>query len=189
MREFNPTDDTPIIALTANVQKSEASRLLELGFDYFLGKPIDETRFRALLDGQPARRSLAEEDLPCSTLEDCVLDYNRSLGLSAGNEDLLKQILAILQRDIPQQRQQLAAAFADEDYARLGTLAHKLQGVTCYISLPRLRRSVGALQQQLANEPTGSLDRLKGELDRELEAVAQEVDHYLAQLEDIPLPA
>ena len=188
MREFNPTDDTPIIALTANVQKSEASRLLELGFDYFLGKPIDETRFRALLDGQPARRSLAEEDLPCSTLEDCSLDYNRSLGLSVGNEDLLKQILEILQRDIPQQRRQLADAFSDGDYARLGALAHKLQGVTCYVSLPRLRRSVVTLQQQLDNEATGSLGRLEGELDGELEAVAQEVKRYLARLEGISLP-
>jgi two-component system sensor histidine kinase BarA len=188
LREFNPADDTPIVALTANVLNSEASRLLELGFDYFLGKPIDETQFRALLDGQPIRRSLTEEDLPYSTGQDCSLDYNRSLRLSAGNEDLLKQILAILQRDIPQQRQQLADAFADEDYARLGTLAHKLQGVTCYVSLPRLRRSVVNLQQQLANESTGSLGRLKGELDQELEAVAQEVERYLAQLEDITLP-
>ena len=182
MREFNPTDDTPIVALTANVLNSEASRLLEIGFDYFLGKPIDEAQFRALLDGQPVRRSLAEEDLPYSTEQDCSLDYIRSLRLSAGNEDLLKQILAILQRDIPQQRQQLADAFADGDYARLGTLAHKLQGVTCYVSLPRLRRSVVTLQQQLVNESTGSLGRLKGELDRELEAVAQEVERYLTQL-------
>jgi CheY-like chemotaxis protein len=188
MREFNPADDAPIVALTANVLNSEASRLLELGFDYFLGKPIDETQFRALLDDQLARRSVAEEDLPYSSLEDCTLDYNRSLRLSAGNEDLLKQILAILQRDIPQQRQQLTDAFADGDYARLGTLAHKLQGVTCYVSLPRLRRSVVTLQQQLANESTGSLGRLKGELDRELEAVDQEVERYLAQLEDRPLP-
>ena len=186
MREYNPADDTPIVALTANVLNSEASRLLELGFDYFLGKPIDEIQFRTLLDGRLVRRSVEEEDQPYSSLEDCTLDYNRSLRLSAGNEDLLKQILAILQLDIPQQRQQLADAFADGDYARLGTLAHKLQGVTCYVSLPRLRRSVVALQQQLANEATGSLRRLEEEMDRELEAVAQEVERYLAQLEDKP---
>ena len=46
-----------------------------------------------------------------------------------------------------------------------------------------------ALQQQLANEATGSMSGLKGELDRELEAVAQEVERYLAQLEDEPLPS
>ena len=31
--------------------------MLELGFDYFLGKPIDEGKFRALLDGKPLRRA------------------------------------------------------------------------------------------------------------------------------------
>jgi len=76
MRAFNPADDTPIVALSANVLNSEGSRLLELGFDYFLGKPIDETRFRALLDGRSPRRAIAESELPYSPGLDCSLDYN-----------------------------------------------------------------------------------------------------------------
>jgi two-component system sensor histidine kinase BarA len=189
MRESNPDDTTPIVALTANVLNREANRLLELGFDYFLGKPIDEVKFRGLLEGHPERRSIAEDGDPYAADSACSLDYARSLKLSAGNESLLKQIFTILQRDIPQQRQQLAEAFAEQDYGRLGALAHKLQGVTCYVSLPRLRRIVVAYQQQLAGEAGESLDRLNKQLETELDAVAQEVEHYLQQLKDIPLPA
>jgi len=44
------------------------------------------------------------------------------------------------------------------------------------------------LQQQLADATGSSLGRLMEELDQELEAIAQEVERYLQQLEDITLP-
>ncbi|MDC1286275.1 ATP-binding protein [Gammaproteobacteria bacterium] len=189
MRECNPDDTVPIVALTANVLNREANRLLNLGFDYFLGKPIDEVKFRSLLDGHPERRSIAE-DRDCYTADAaCSLDYARSLKLSADNESLLKQIFTILQHDIPLQRRQLSEAFAEQDYSRLQALAHKLQGVTCYVSLPRLRRILLAFQQQLDGEAGESLDRLNNQLEKELDAVAQEVEHHLQQLKDTPLPS
>jgi len=184
MRELDPEDNTPMVALTANVLNHEADRLLDLGFDYFLGKPIDEAAFRALLDGQPQRRPLDDEDEIGPLKPDCSLDYTRSLALSAGNESLLTQILEILKRDIPEQRQQLKTVFAEQDLDRLGALAHKLQGVTCYASLPRLRRIVVALQQQLGDGSPASLEPLMRQLDKELLVVAEEVEHYLRQLED-----
>jgi len=180
MREFKPEDRTPMVALTANVLNHEADRLLELGFDYFLGKPIDESKFRSLLDGRPLRREASSE----SDLEpgpECCVDYAGSLALCAGNRSLLKQILEILRRDIPDQRRQLADAFAELDYDRLGTLAHKLQGVTCYASLPRLKRLVASLQRQLVGEVDTSLERSMRELDEELETIEAEGGCHLEQ--------
>jgi two-component system sensor histidine kinase BarA len=188
LRGARPGVTTPFVALTANLLNREGNRLLGLGFDYFISKPIDETKFRSLLDGQPERRSSVQDiDLYAASAA-CSLDYTGSLHLSAGNESLLKQIFTILQRDIPQQRQQLAEAYAEQDYGRLATLAHKLQGVTCYVSLPRLRRIVLAFQQQLAGDASESLERLQQQLETELEAIAREVEHYLQQLKDTPLP-
>jgi len=188
MRESNPDDPAPCVALTANILNREASRLLDLGFDYFLGKPIDEVKFRSLLDGHPERRSIAEDSDLYAADATCSLDYARSLKLSADNESLLKQIFKILQHDIPEQRRQLAEAFAEQDYGRLGALVHKLQGVTCYVSLPRLRHIVLTFQQQLDGEAGESLDRLNNQLETELDAVAREVEHHLQQLKDVPLP-
>jgi len=181
MREHDPGDTTPMVALTANVLNQEADRLLELGFDYFLGKPIDEGKFRALLDGKPLRRPESSE----SDIEqdpECNVDYAGSLVLCADNRSLLKQILEILRRDIPDQRRQLADAYAELDYDRLGALAHKLQGVTCYSSLPRLKRLVVGLQRQLAGNADTPLERFIGELDEELEAIDSSVAGYLEAL-------
>jgi two-component system sensor histidine kinase BarA len=184
MREHKPADQTPVVALTANVLNDEAGRLIELGFDYFLSKPIDEEKFRGLLGSNAHRQQADSTSAGFSDKElDCSVDYARSLALSAGNESLLKQIFEILQRDIPDQQIQLASALAQLDHDRLGAIAHKLHGVTCYASLPRLRRKVLGFQQRLARDSNMPLDQSVQELSDELEAIKQEVGRYLEHLD------
>ena len=184
MRRQNPTDKTPIIALTANVVNDEAGKLIDQGFDYFLGKPLDEEKFRSLLDSEPRRKL---PDTTKSGVEDtnpdCSVDYARSLALSADNESLLKQIFEILQRDIPDQQLQLENALAQLDQDRLAAIAHRLHGVTCYTSLPRLKRKIAGFEQSLASSGNASLDRSVQKLSAELSAVKREVDRYLEQME------
>jgi two-component system sensor histidine kinase BarA len=184
MRQRKPADRTPVVALTANVLNDEAGRLIELGFDYFLGKPIDEDKFRGLLGSNTQRRQAISASTNSSAKEsDCSVDYARSLALAADNESLLKQIFELLQRDIPDQQIQLANALAQLDHDRLGAITHKLHGVTCYASLPRLRRKVLDFQQRLARDSNTPLDRSVQELSEELDAIKQEVDRYLQRLD------
>jgi two-component system sensor histidine kinase BarA len=184
MRQQKPADRTPVVALTANVLNDEAGRLIELGFDYFLGKPIDEDKFRGLLGSNTQRRQAISASENSSAKEsDCSVDYARSLALAADNESLLKQIFELLQRDIPDQQIQLANALAQLDHDRLGAITHKLHGVTCYASLPRLRRKVLDFQQRLARDSNTPLDRSVQELSEELDVIKQEVDRYLQRLD------
>ena len=187
MREFRPADTTPIVALTANVLNREADRLLQIGFDHFLSKPIDETRFRALLDAKIDPQAKPDLHNLYHSASERSLDYSGSLSLCAGNEALLKQIFTILRRDIPQLRQQLEDACCEPDHARLGTIAHKLQGVTCYVSLPRLKTMVPVLQQNLADRDGDSMRRTSRKLDEELAAIDAEVDDFLERLTETPM--
>jgi HPt (histidine-containing phosphotransfer) domain-containing protein len=111
------------------------------------------------------------------------VDYARSLALSAGNESLLKQIFEILQRDIPDQQIQLTSALTQLDHDRLNAIAHKLHGVTCYASLPRLRHKVLGFQQRLARDSDAPPDQSVQELIDELDAIKQEVGRYLQHLD------
>ena len=184
MRECKPDDPAPIVALTANVLNDEADRLLELGFDYYLSKPIDESRFRALLDGSPQRRlEAAAAGTESAQQTDCSVDYARSLALSADNESLLRQIFEIIERDIPEQQQQLRRALEQRDREKLAAIAHKLHGVTCYASLPRLRRQVLGFQQRLAHDGSTPLDRPVEELAAELAAVRREVTGFIEKMD------
>lgn len=190
MRERKPRERVTMVALTANIMNDEAERLLDLGFDYFLSKPIDEDRFRSLLDGD----TLADaDDVSADLLEpqdsDCVLDYERSLALSADNESLLRQILEILQRDIPDHQQQLTGALQDCDLDRLAAIAHKLHGVTCYASLPRLRHKVVGFQHRLARGGNLPIDPLVEGIIAELGSVQSEVEQLLARMSEAQNPA
>ena len=182
MRELKPEDKAPVIALTANVLQDEADRLLELGFDYFMSKPIDENKFRKLIDGDLQRRIITGQEAEAGESPDCSVDYQRSLALSAENAALLKQIFEILQRDIPDHRRQLKNAGDSRAMDKLAALAHKLNGVTCYASLPKLRRKVLGFQQRLARENDFDLQAAIAELDEELVAVLNEVEGYLANM-------
>ena len=183
MREHKPDDATPVAALTANVLNDEAERLLELGFDYFLSKPIDEDKFRSLLDGELQRRETSPQEEIEKEFADSSVDYAKSLSLSADNESLLRQIFEIIERDIPDQQHQLDNALQHQDQDKLAAIAHKLHGVTCYASLPRLRRKVLDFQQRLAHDSNIPLDQGVEELTSELTAVRQEVSRYIEQMD------
>ena len=183
MRERDPDNPAPIVALTANVLNDEAGRLLDLGFDYFLSKPIDEESFRRLLDGKAERRASTGIAVDAGDEQEQSVDYAGSLALCADNASLLQQIFEIIRRDIPEQREQLARAIAESDDERLAALVHKLHGVTCYASLPRLKRRVLGLQQRLGGENGDRLARWAGEIDAELAAIEAEIEAYLPDLD------
>ncbi len=181
MREHDPEDDTPVVALTANILNHEAERLLDLGFDYYLSKPIDEDSFRSLLDKDLERspKTQPEPDLPANAAIHCSVDYAHSLSLSANNEDLLRQIFEILLRDIPDYQHQLQDALTKSQHDRLGAIAHKLYGVTCYAGLPKLKQYIKSFQQILNRQDTSLFQQAVGQINDELENVKTEVEQHL----------
>lgn len=186
MREERPKDPAPIVALTANILNQEAERLLGLGFDYYLEKPIDEENFRALLDGSLQRSSVVPEHQvikePDADTES--VDIKLSLHLSANNESLLRQIFEILLRDIPHHKDQLSNAARQLDYEKLSTLIHNIHGVTCYACLPRLKIQVESIQQKLAQKSYLHLEVAVDAMIEELEQIRLQVESYLHQTID-----
>ena len=181
MREERPDDRTPIVALTANILNEEADRLLQLGFDYYLGKPIDEDKFRALIDGSLERLTTTPIDGSGDEqyAETKSVDIKQSLDLAAGNESLLKQIFEILLRDIPDYRKHLSNAIEQLDYTKLSSIIHKIHGTTCYTSLPMIKSQVTSIQQQISAESYINLDTAVASMIKELEQVRLEVELYL----------
>ncbi|MBT8434857.1 MAG: hypothetical protein KJN95_09350, partial [Gammaproteobacteria bacterium] len=61
----------------------------------------------------------------------------------------------------------------------LAAIAHKLHGVTCYASLPRLQRNILGFQKHLECDGNIPLEKPVQKLNQELTAVKLEVDRYL----------
>jgi two-component system sensor histidine kinase BarA len=177
MRKEKPNDDTAIVALTANILDDAPEHLLELGFDYYLSKPIDEDKFRMLVDGSFRRRRTLTDDIFDQTRDsnDQSVNFQESLALAAGNESLLEQIFKILLREIPDHQQQLSNAVTESDHAKLSATIHKIHGITCYTSLPRLKKQLMSIQQQLGQKPLTQIDNSIETIIKELEKIKNEL--------------
>ena len=185
MREERPDDRTPIVALTANILNDEAERLLNLGFDYYLAKPIDIDKFQGLLHDSPEQSAISYVDpVNDDQYDDIVsIDFEKSLDLAANNESLLRQIFEILLREIPQHKIQISNAVQQLDYAKLSAIAHKIHGVTCYACLPRLKSQVISAQQQISEKSYPLLETTVDAMVEELEQIGTQIDSYLQQKE------
>ena len=145
MRNHQPQMQTPIVAITANIHEDEKERLLKLGFDAFLGKPLEEGKLKRLLehDVEPVvtvQRSDESVVAEQPDQEPISIDFELSLKLSGNNEQLCLDMLKMLHQGIEDYRQQLRNAIDMHSLGKLAYLVHKLQGITCYTGLPRLKQ-------------------------------------------------
>ncbi|MCP4490730.1 MAG: response regulator [Gammaproteobacteria bacterium] len=146
MRKEKPDSKATFIALTANIMPDESERLLKLGFNYYLSKPIDEEKFKSILDGSYS----IDKSVGSIPVEDDSIDFSctksidteKSLILSANSHSLLVQIFKVLLREVPAHQKQLEEALETADQSKLSMVLHKIHGITCYASLPKLRRFV-----------------------------------------------
>ncbi|MFT5597222.1 MAG: two-component system sensor histidine kinase BarA, partial [Chitinophagales bacterium] len=98
MRSEKAQEQTPTVAMTANILNDEPQRLLKLGFNYYLSKPIDEEKFRSILDGSSHISNTLTElnrpqqsEQPTSILKPSI-DFEQSLKLSQNNQITLRKI-------------------------------------------------------------------------------------------------
>lgn len=190
MRIEKTLDQTPIVALTANILNDEPQRLLKLGFNYYLSKPIDEEKFRGILDNSSQIiHSLSELNRvqpfsQTTNVSNLSIDFEQSLKLSQNNKIILRKILAILIRDIPGLQLQLKSAAFKNDREGLSAILHKLHGTTCYTSLPRLKLQVSSFQKSLMTLSNSQQHEIVLKVHDELDNIRTETQQWLKEMDD-----
>ncbi len=181
MRKEKPEDRTPIVALTANIMHDEARKLIELGFDYYLSKPIDEEKLKAILQGRAPDVDNGKKITLQSRNEpvEVSVDLDKSLSLCANNSSLLKQIFEILLREIPVYQKQLESSRDLSDNNKASLVIHKIHGVTCYASLPKIRQQVVDIQQFISKNPSEDIDTRIQAIIEELSEIKNTVELYM----------
>lgn len=151
-------EQTPIIAVTAHAIEGERERLLSLGFQEFLSKPLDEQMLLfTLKECCPAFSQVAAVTdavvLPPSLPDDLPrsrhLDWELALQRSANKLDLAKDMLQILIASIPDTLQQLEAAMDAEQRDSVLQIVHKLHGACCYTGVPGIRKLTETIETAL----------------------------------------
>lgn len=169
-------DNTPVIAVTAHALKEEKDKLLKLGFDSYMTKPIDEAMLRHCIYEycdltQPQNiKTMKNKNIDNIDLNQQAFDTNNAtimhrrnhqvidwpLALKrAGNkEELAKEMFKGLVQSLPETKLNISEALTSQDVEQLKVLIHKLNGACCYSGVPSLGRVVHQIETELKSGVT-----------------------------------
>ena len=86
-----------------------------------------------------------------------VIDIQLALEQAAGNEELAKELLAMLLKELPLLNKILHQAIQAQDTNAMWDHAHKLYGATAYCGVPGLRHCAKSLEEAVK---CNKLDRI-----------------------------
>lgn len=173
IRQSSLNEHTPIIAVTAHAVEGERARLLTLGFNEFLSKPLDENMLHcSLQEFCVTNRPLPDTpNWPDSKL----IDWSLALERAGGKCSLMKEMLQLLIDSIASSRAAIQQAIAEHNDTELLQQIHKLHGACCYTGVPRLKQLAELLETQLKQgKKMAQLEPELLELDDVMQALWQE---------------
>jgi len=101
-----------------------------------------------------------------------VYDEQLSLQLAGGNEDLARQMLEMLLKELPVLRTNMNEVFAAGDEAALYDNVHKINGSSRYCGVPAIGQAANNLELLLKSNDgdlQDAIDKLNIEIERLLE--------------------
>lgn len=149
IRSLESTLDTqthlPIIALTAHALADEKKKLLTVGMDDYVTKPIQIEQLTQILttwtdkNFDTVQTPLIAPEPDQST----VLDWAQSIQLAANKEDLALDLLKMLVDSFDTEIAEMQQLIELEDFPQLEHVLHRLYGATRYVGTPQLQQQTG----------------------------------------------
>jgi CheY-like chemotaxis protein len=137
----------PAVALSADVDPQRERRLLDLGFEQVIAKPVSGDALLHALSG--LRQSLPAAANPAGGLPP-LWDDAAGLAMVGGRRAALEALRGLLLQELPAQQQRLAAAFAGGEWRAAAAELHRLRAACGFCGAARLRHCADALDGMLA---------------------------------------
>ena len=141
----------PIIALTAHALSDEKKKLLQVGMDDYVTKPIQMEQIIQILTHWTAenfkKAPVIDRTIVIDALDPNILDWQQSLHLAANKEDLATDLLKMLVDSFQQELHEIEQLIELEDYPQLEHVLHRLYGATRYVGTPALQDVAGGFEQ------------------------------------------
>jgi PAS domain S-box-containing protein len=147
IREYekeNNKKDTPIIALSAGILKSEQERAFSSGMSDYLPKPINIDKLKEIIN-----KYLNNEEQ-----EKIYFDKNDFIARFGFNKELLKKSALMVLNDIPTKISNLNYYIKTKDYKSIQFIAHSIKGSAGNLSLKALYDKAFELEKLSSNENT-----------------------------------
>lgn len=186
----------PIIALTAHALADEKQKLLKVGMDDYVTKPIQIEQIIQILTHWTSDKFIkplqqTEKTVYIERVDPQILDWKQSLQLAANKEDLAQDLLKMLVDSFPTEITEIQQLIELEDFPQLEHVIHRLSGATRYVGTPKLQHVTAEFEQFVStlrkerrkadpafiDEVTQRLEELKHVMD-DVVAAAEKVLHH-----------
>ena len=141
----------PIIALTAHALADEKQKLLQVGMDDYVTKPIQMEQIIQILTQWTSENFKTnkniEKNILLEAIDPKILDWQQSLQLAANKEDLALDLLKMLIDSFATETHEIQQLIEMEDFPQLEHVLHRLYGATRYVGVPSLQTATGTFEQ------------------------------------------
>ncbi|MBS1566191.1 MAG: response regulator [Bacteroidetes bacterium] len=146
---------TPIVALTANALKGDSEAYLKAGMNDYLSKPYTEEQLftviqknlqSSLMDNNTAPHAGQSSPASSGTGAERLYDLTMVRSVSGGDEGFIKKMISLFLETAPPSLEELQQAVNDQQWERVGKLAHKLKSTIDSMGIVSLKDDIRAVE-------------------------------------------
>lgn len=165
IRDIPGYEQTPIVALTADLQVRQRDALMAHGFAATLAKPVSR---QILLDVLSSCVDGAPPPAPEPDPGEPPIDRQIALSATGGNRELVERLTDMLARELAQFEPAIAAAMDDKQLDSAREMVHKLRASAGYCGAGPLQSAAAAFEEALSAGDAKEIDRRRAPFEREI---------------------
>jgi signal transduction histidine kinase/ligand-binding sensor domain-containing protein/HPt (histidine-containing phosphotransfer) domain-containing protein/ActR/RegA family two-component response regulator len=174
----------PIIGVTASAMQEDRMRCLAAGMDDFIPKPIEIADLQAAIGRQVSTTIRPQDFISSLPTEGSppVFDQDALNHRLEGDEQLLKTLIDVFNRDFPKQLERLHIAVSEQDADTLARIAHGMKSAIATFHAEPARKAALRLEEIGRSQDLDSAPQLLTHLEDELEKLHKALSHLLSQI-------
>ncbi|MCH9644228.1 MAG: Hpt domain-containing protein [Gammaproteobacteria bacterium] len=102
-------------------------------------------------------------------------DWELTLKQCNSKQDLAKDLVDMLRGDLPKTQRAIQAALKKQDTQNIYEEIHKLHGSCAYCGMPKLKKLIVALENEIKQNKISNLNASVKAIDKEIEQVKKEL--------------
>ncbi|MEA3512077.1 MAG: ATP-binding protein [Campylobacterota bacterium] len=169
---------TPIVALTANVIETDKKETMEIGFDDYLLKPIDEIRIDEVFTRYLTMKkeviidSKIVEDTPVVQVDFNLEDISKKMGLPSV---VVKKIVTSFTTTIDDDLWKLKDAIEKNNIDEVKDFSHKIKGASLNLRMENVSHWASSIEKQAIENINKTIEKDFESLEKEIKVVQESV--------------
>lgn len=180
LQQWQRTDTTPIIGLTAHIDVENRQRCLDAGMNTVILKPLKKETAKELLKTfVPEVNVNQASSAGMYPITGAVLDID-AMKVLLKNEELIKDCIHLMLIELKKNLVEIPRLHQSANWQAIREIAHKMQGGACYCGAKRLEQACQQIDDYIReNGPTGQTNEFYRQLIKEIETAREVFEDYI----------